>query len=67
MMEVMSKRTMKRMTLLSDFSPSSKSQMLIVRIKGMPDTFNTDEFSEKFQTAFDPPPPHLRKIMLRIF
>ena len=31
MMEVMSKRTMKRMTLLSDFSPSPKSQMLIVR------------------------------------
>ena len=28
----------------------------------------TDEFSEKFQTAFDPPPaPHFRKIMLRIF
>ena len=25
----------------------------------------TDEFSEKFQTAFDPP-PHFRKIMLRI-
>ena len=25
----------------------------------------TDEFSEKFQTAFDPPPPHFRKIMLR--
>ena len=30
MMEVMSKRTMKRMTLLSDFSPSSKSQMILV-------------------------------------
>ena len=26
----------------------------------------TDEFSEKFQTAFDPPPPHFRKIILRI-
>ena len=25
-----------------------------------------DEFSEKFQTTFDPPPPHFRKIMLRI-
>ena len=25
----------------------------------------TDEFSEKFQTAFDPPPPHFREIMLR--
>ena len=28
----------------------------------------TDEFLEKFQTAFDPPPPpHFRKIMLQIF
>ena len=27
----------------------------------------TDEFLEKFQTAFDPPPPHFRKIMLRFF
>ena len=27
----------------------------------------TDEFSEKFQTVFDPPPPHFRKIMLQIF
>ena len=27
----------------------------------------TDEFSEKFQTAFDPPPSHFRKIILRIF
>ena len=26
----------------------------------------TDEFSEKFQTAYDPPPPHFRKIILRI-
>ena len=24
----------------------------------------TDEFSEKFQTAFGPPPPHVQKIML---
>ena len=27
----------------------------------------SDEFSEKFQTAFDPPPPHFRKIILQIF
>ena len=27
----------------------------------------TDEFSEKFQTAFGPPPPHFRKVMLHIF
>ena len=33
---------------------------------GMPDTSKTDEFSEKFQTAFDPP-PHFRKVMLQIF
>ena len=24
-----------------------------------------DEFSEKFQTAFDPSPPHFRKVTLR--
>ena len=27
----------------------------------------SDAFSEKFQTALNPPPPHFRKIMLRIF
>ena len=28
----------------------------------------TDEFSEKFQTAFDPPPPpHFRKVVLQFF
>ena len=32
---------------------------------GMPDTSKTDKFSEKFQTAFDP--PHFRKIILQIF
>ena len=26
-----------------------------------------DEFLEKFQTAFDPPPPHFWKIRLQIF
>ena len=34
---------------------------------GMDDPTKTDEFLEKFQTAFDPPPPHFRKIMLRFF
>ena len=27
----------------------------------------TDEFLEKFQTAFDPTPPHFRKVMLQFF
>ena len=27
----------------------------------------SDDFSEKFQTAFDPPPPHFRKIILQNF
>ena len=27
----------------------------------------SDEFLEKFQTAFDPPPPHFWKIMLQNF
>ena len=33
---------------------------------GTPTPSKTDEFSEKFQTAFDPP-PHFRKVMLQIF
>ena len=34
----------------------------------MPDTSKTDEFSEKFQTVFDPSPPLIfRKIILQIF
>ena len=33
---------------------------------GKPPPTKTDEFSEKFRTAFDPP-PHFRKIILRIF
>ena len=33
---------------------------------GKPTPSKTDEFSEKFQTAFDPPPaPHFRKVTLR--
>ena len=32
---------------------------------GMPHVSKSDEFSEKFQTAFDPP-PHFRKVILRI-
>ena len=39
---------------------------LVASLGKLPPT-KTDEFSEKFQTAFDPPPPHFRKIMLRIF
>ena len=33
----------------------------------MPTSSKMDEFSEKFQTAFDPPPPHFRKVMLQFF
>ena len=33
---------------------------------GTGDATKTDEFSEKFQMAFDPP-PHFRKIMLQSF
>ena len=33
---------------------------------GKDDISKTDEFLEKFQTAFDPP-PHFRKIMLQFF
>ena len=31
------------------------------------DPSKTDEFSENFQTAFDPLPPHFRKIILQFF
>ena len=31
------------------------------------DDTKTDEFLEKFQTTFDPPPPTFRKIMLQFF
>ena len=31
----------------------------------MPRITKSDEFSEKFQTAFDPPPPHFQKVILR--
>ena len=34
---------------------------------GKPRTSKTDEFLEKFQMAFDPAPPHLRKIILQFF
>ena len=35
---------------------------------GTPSPSKIDEFSEKFQTAFDPPPPpHFRKVILQIF
>ena len=35
---------------------------------GMPNNTKTDEFSEKFQTAFDPPPPtHFQKVILQFF
>ena len=37
------------------------------QLLGMRDTSKTDEFSEKFQTAFDPPPPHFLKIILQFF
>ena len=34
--------------------------------KGMGPATKSDDFLEKFQTAFDPP-PHFRKIILRFF
>ena len=35
---------------------------------GTPSPSKIDEFSEKFQTAFDPsPPPHFRKVILQFF
>ena len=40
---------------------------IIFPILGKPSNSKTDEFLEKFQTAFAPPPPHFRKVMLQIF
>ena len=53
MMKVMSKRTMKRMTLLSDFSPSSKSQMLIVRKSD--NSFGNDTINDKNRDDYKKP------------
>ena len=41
-------------------------QEIVVEKLGTDGHTKTDEFSEKFQTAFDTPPPHFRKIILRI-
>ena len=34
---------------------------------GTPHFFKMDEFSENLKTAFDPSPPHFRKVILRIY
>ena len=54
---------------VSHQSPKDKNSdaETIGRIKGTCGASKTDGFSEKFQTAFAPPPPHFRKIILRIF
>ena len=51
--------------LLSQVQRPQKSVQLVCLGKG--GYSKTDEFLEKFQPAFDPPPPHFRKIMLRFF
>ena len=43
---------------------SSSSVWFVTSSLGKDGVSKTDEFSEKFQTAFDPP-PHFRKIILR--
>ena len=42
-----------------------QKNLVFVLVLGKGGPTKTDEFSEKFQTAFDP--PHLRKIILRFF
>ena len=43
-----------------------RSSSLKVQLLGKGGATKSDEFSEKIQTAFDPP-PHFRKIMLNFF
>jgi len=50
--------------VLADANLSSIFEVKPVLWLGKDGVSKTDEFSEKFQTAFDPP-PHFRKIMLR--
>ena len=42
-------------------------QTINLGISTLRDCTKKNEFSEKFQTAFDPPPPHFRKVMLQFF
>ena len=45
---------------------AEQSKLQVVLYKGTDGPTKTDDFSEKSQTAFDPPPPpNFRKIMLR--
>ena len=52
------------LTIFDDFD--NFQQFCEILDLGMDGPTKTDEFLEKFQTAFDPP-PHFRKIMLRFF
>ena len=45
----------------------SKKTAITWLLLGTGGVSKTDEFSEKFQTAFDPPSPHFRKIVLQFF
>ena len=41
------------------FAQNAKEEMFLIQILGKPVPTIIDEFLEKFQTAFDPPPPPL--------
>ena len=47
--------------------PRTDSSHINWVLLGTPHISKTDEFSEKFQTVFDPPPLIFRKIILQIF
>ena len=46
-------------------TPPNIAPTLLTRT--LTNTTKSDEFLEKFQTAFNPPPPHFWKIMLHFF
>ena len=56
-------------TLLNTPRPcyGNTNEMRVALPLGTGHATKSDEFSEKFQTAFDPPPSHFQKIILQIF
>ena len=49
------------------FKRDIRYKVFLVRGLGKDGATKSDDFLEKFQTAFGPPPPHFRKIMLQFF
>ena len=55
------------MQILWKYSERTQSASGVNNDYGTGEATKTDEFSEKFQMAFDPTPPHFQKIRLQLF